>query len=81
MLQEDAVNQLLGLSLVGLLFQPGKVQRLRVDSLPRSCVATERMPIVGLYGRPPEPMPVFRSDSTWRSRMPVAKLVPCYLAP
>ena len=45
----------------------------------RSCIATEQMPILGLRTRAPEPMPVARTDSAWRSRMPVRKLVPCYL--
>ncbi len=41
---------------------------------------TEHMPIAGLHGHAPEPMPVARPDSTWHARMPVVDAMPCYLA-
>jgi hypothetical protein len=55
----------------------GALDRLRAR-LARTCVPTASMPIAGLRGRPPEPMPVARPDSVRDSAM-VIRVVPCYL--
>jgi hypothetical protein len=74
------MKPLFALVVVGLVIQGGPQRRAAPDTLTKPCVPTEPMPIAGLHGRPPEPaMPVVRPDSTWRSRMPIIKLIPCYL--
>ena|ERR1051325_7591653 len=64
--------------LVRVAFQAQSAAALRPDI--RGCIPTERMPIIGLHVQPPEPMPVVRPPSTWRSPMPVDERIPCYLA-
>ena len=63
----------------GLVTQGPVSPRPSPLKLEPACVATERMPIAGLHGMTRDPMPVARVDSTWHNRMPVSRLMPCYL--
>ena len=74
------MKSLLGLVLVGVVVQGGDSRRLERPGPQLSCVATERMPILGLIVHPTDHMPVDKPDSAWHSRMPIIRLVPCYLA-
>lgn len=58
---------------------PGGARDSLVARAMRDCVPTAPMPIAGLRGRPPEPMPVARPDSIVRDSAMVIRVVPCYL--
>ena len=74
------MKSLFGLVFVAFVIQGARRPPAVAESITVSCVPTERMPIAGLHRHPPEPMPVAKPDSMWRSSMPRIKLIPCYLA-
>jgi hypothetical protein len=73
------MKPIIGLALVLVIAQTGCVRRALVRNPASPCVPTAPMPIHGLGDGPRGSMPVSTPRPT-QDHMPIARLVPCYLA-